>query len=188
MKPDMNISNRTLRFNVVLYVAVLALAFAAVLGGIFTVWPAVSGQGGAPAFHNASQASDADVSSAVYREVMTAAKAEALAFVNLDYRRIDESIDAVSSGATGGFAKEYKASEKGLRTLMKRNRSVVEGEVLSVGVVAISDYTARVLVATNGSVSNTSTKAKKVERNFRLQLDLTKSEGQWLVNDLQFVG
>ncbi|WP_156393502.1 MULTISPECIES: hypothetical protein [unclassified Nocardioides] len=179
---------RTLRVNVALYVAVLLVAFGAVLAGVFLVWPEVQADDGPGAQNVASQPTKEDVPEVVYHDVLTAARAEALAFVNLDYRDISTSTEAVLKGATGGFADQYEASEKGLRTLMKRNRSVMEGEVLSAGVVAASEFTARVLVATNGTVRNKSTGGKKVERNLRLQLDMTKSEGRWLVNDLQFVG
>ncbi len=64
------------------------------------------------------------------------------------------------AGSTGEFAKQYSASEKGLRTLMKRNKSVMEGEVLSAGVVAVSEYTARVLVATNGRCATRAPRAR----------------------------
>lgn len=177
-----------LRRNFALYVGVLVLAFATVLSGVFVVWPAWQDRSDdGIASHKASEPTKEDVPQDVYRDVLSAATAQATAFVNLDYRKIGESIDAVTARATGTFAKQYAASEDGLRQLMKRNHSVMEGTVLSAGVVSVSEYTARVLVATNGTVRNKRTKDKKRARNLRLQLDMTKSDGKWLVNDLQFV-
>lgn len=179
-----------LRTNVALYVGVLVLAFATVLCGVLVVWPEVQDRmdGTASSTHEASEPTKEDISSGTYRDILAAATAHATAFVNLDYRKIDESVDSVTDKSTGAFAKQYAKSGKGLRTLMKRNHSVMVGSVLSAGVVSASDYTARVLVATNGTVRNTSTKNKAVERNLRLQLDLTKTDDRWLVNEVQFVG
>lgn len=178
-----------LRTNVALYAGVLVLAFATVLTGVLVVWPEVQQRvDGIASSHEASEPTKEDIAPGVYRAILAAATGHATAFVNLDYREIDEAITSVEEKSTGAFAKQYGKSEKGLRTLMKRNHSVMEGTVLSAGVVAASDYTARVLVATNGTVRNKSTKNKKVERNLRLQLDLTKTDDQWLVNDVQFVG
>lgn len=178
-----------LRTNVALYVGVLVLAFATVLCGVFFVWPAVQDRvDGTASTHEASEPTKEDISSGTYRDILAAATAHATAFVNLDYRKIDESVDSVTDKSTGAFAKQYAKSGKGLRTLMKRNHSVMVGSVLSTGVVSASDYTARVLVATNGTVRNKSTKNKAVERNLRLQLDLTRTDDRWLVNEVQFVG
>ncbi|KRF17264.1 hypothetical protein ASG90_08145 [Nocardioides sp. Soil797] len=178
-----------LRTNVALYVGVLVLAFATVLGGVLKVWPAVQDRmDGQVSSHEASEPTKEDISAGTYRDILAAATAHATAFVNLDYRKIDESVDSVTDKSTGAFAKQYAKSGKGLRTLMKRNHSVMTGSVLSAGVVSASDYTARVLVATNGTVRNKSTKNKAVERNLRLQLDLTKTDDRWLVNEVQFVG
>lgn len=187
---DTRVSGRNrLRTNVALYLGVLLLAFATVLSGVLVVWPEVHDRfEGTASAHEASKPTKEDISDDTYRDILAAATAHATAFVNLDYRKIDDAITSVTEKSTGAFAKQYAKSEKGLRRLMKRNHSVMTGSVLASGVVSASDYTARVLVATNGTVRNRSTKNKPVERNLRLQLDLTKTKDQWLVNDVQFVG
>ena len=129
-------------------------------------------------------ASGADLHAAV----LEAASAEATAFINVDYRSMDTSIESVQAGATGEFAEQYEKSLDSLRKLMTRNKSVMEGQVLAAGVVNADQDSARVLVATKGTVQNASTAGDKSERNLRLQLDLEYVDGDWLTSDLQFVG
>jgi Mce-associated membrane protein len=129
-------------------------------------------------------ASGADLHAAV----LEAASAEATAFINIDYRDLETSIKAVKDNATGQFAQQYDKSLVSLRKLMARNKSVMEGHVLAAGVVNADQDSARVLVATKGTVQNTSTANAKSERNLRLQIDLEYVDGTWRTSDLQFVG
>ena len=119
--------------------------------------------------------------------VIDAATKMANAFLNLDYEDVDASAEAVLSLATGAFRTQYQQSTEGLEKVAKRAKSVQTGEVVWAGVVAVDDDSATVIVASSGSVSNTTTKQKAVPRSYRLQLDLTLEDGQWLTRDLQFV-
>lgn len=124
----------------------------------------------------------------LHAAVISAATEEVLAFTNVDYQNLDESVDAVTAGATGEFAKQYQESLDSLRRLITTEESVMTGEILSAGVVAADQDNATVLVATKGTVRNTQTKGKETGRNLRLQLELRYVEGEWLTRDLQFVG
>lgn len=119
--------------------------------------------------------------------VIDAATKMSNAFLNLDYQNVDASAEAVLSLATGAFSTQYQQSTEGLEKVAKRAKSVQTGEVVWAGVVAVDDDSATVIVASSGSVSNTTTKQKPVPRSYRLQLDLTLEDGQWLTRDLQFV-
>jgi hypothetical protein len=119
--------------------------------------------------------------------VIDAASKMADAFLNVDYRDLDSSNDAVLSLASGAFRTQYQTSVEGITKVAKRAKSVQTGEVVWAGVVAADEDSATVIVASSGTVSNTSTKQKAVPRNYRLQLDLTFEDGQWLTRDLQFV-
>jgi Mce-associated membrane protein len=124
----------------------------------------------------------------LHAAVMQAASTEATAFINIDYRNMETSFKAVKDNATGRFAQQYDKSLVSLRTLMARNKSVMEGHVLAAGVVNADQDSARVLVATKGTVQNASTAGEKSERNLRLQIDLEYVDGKWRTSDLQFVG
>ena len=119
--------------------------------------------------------------------VIDAATEMANAFLNLDYRDVDSSTEAVLSLASGAFRTQYQQSTDGLEKVAKRAKSVQTGEVVWAGVVAVDEDSATVIVASSGTVSNTTTKQKPVPRSYRLQLDLTLEDGQWLTRDLQFV-
>ncbi|MDT0201428.1 hypothetical protein [Nocardioides sp. AE5] len=129
-----------------------------------------------------------DVDEQVYADVLEAATGVTTAFFNIDYNDLDASLERVAAGATGEFAEQIEASDDGLRSAMTENETVIESKVLAAGVVAISDYTARVLVSVSGVVQNTSTGGNQQAREFRIQVDLANVQGEWLVNDLQFVG
>lgn len=172
---DEPVSRGRTGLNIVLYVLALALACACVFGGVL-VWQ-----------HRSDQ-QQARAEQERYGDVLAAARTEVEAFINIDYRDAQKSIDAVAAGATGDFEKQYGSSTKGVVKLLERERSVMDGEVLWAGVVDIDADSATVLAATTGTVSNVSTKNQKVARYFRLKLDLTKVGDTWRTNNLEFVG
>ncbi|WP_395695394.1 hypothetical protein [Nocardioides sp.] len=158
-----------------LYVLALALACACVFGGVL-VWQ----------HHSDEQQTAAEQER--YGDVLAAARAEVEAFVNIDYRDAQSSIDAVAAGATGDFAKQYDSSTAGVVKLLQREKSVMDGKVTWAGVVDVDADSATVLAATTGTVANVSTKDQKVARLFRLKLDLVKVGDRWLTSNLEFVG
>lgn len=123
-----------------------------------------------------------------YGDVLAAARKEIEAFVNIDYRNAQESIDAVAAGATGGFAKQYDSSAKNVLEILTRARSVMDGTVAWAGVVDTDRDSASVIVATTGTVANASTGNKPVGRQFRIKVDLVLEDGDWLTSNVEFVG
>jgi Mce-associated membrane protein len=162
------------RLNLWLTAAALLLLAVAVVGGVLT-WQA--------------KAQDDRTSSQqeAYGQVMAAARQEAEAFINIRYDDAQRSMDAVAQGATGKFKEQYASSTDGMETVLKQNKSVMQGRVVWTGVVSLDQDSATVLAATTGSVANVSTKSQPVARNFRLQIQLVKVGGRWLTSDLQWV-
>ena len=71
-----------------------------------------------------------------YGDVLAAARDEVEAFINIDYRNAQESIDAVAAGATGEFAEQYDTSHRRTSSSSSSGaKSVMDGEVLWAGVV-----------------------------------------------------
>lgn len=122
-----------------------------------------------------------------YGDVLAAARQEVEAFVNIDYRKAQESIDAVAAGATGEFAEQYDSSAEEVLKILTRAKSVMDGKVLWAGVVDTDHDSASVIVATTGTVANASTDNKPVARQFRLKVDLVLEDGDWLTNNVEFV-
>ena len=121
-------------------------------------------------------------------EVLAAARQEVEAFVNIDYTKAQESIDAVAAGATGDFAKQYDTSTKDVAKTLTRARSVMEGKVLWAGIVDSDKDSASVIVATSGTVANASTANKPVARQLRLKVDLVREGDAWKTSNVEFVG
>jgi len=161
--------------NIVLYVLALLLGCGVVFGGVLVV----------------QEHRDRDrtaVEQERYGDVLASARTEVEAFINIDYQQAQQSIDAVAAGATGDFAKQYDTATSSVIDVLKRNESVMEGQVLWAGVTTLDADSATVIVATTGTVANVSTDNMPVARYFRLKLDLQKVGGAWKTANLEFVG
>ncbi len=160
--------------HVGLYVVALVLGCAVVFGGVLVHQE-----------HQDRQRAEAEQDR--YGAVLSAARKEIEAFVNIDYQNAQDSIDAVTAGATGDFAKQYDTSTKDVVKILTRAKSVMKGEVLWAGVVDADSDSASVIVATTGTVANTSTDNKPVARQFRIKVDLVNEDGDWKANNVEFV-
>lgn len=163
--------------TVVLYLVALLLACACVVGGVFVVRT-----------HEDRAATRAEQER--YGDVVAAASREAEAFINIDYRDPDATFEAVAAGATGDFREQYASVTEDLIQLLTNSESVMTGEVSTAAVSNLDEDSARVIVSTQGSVSNTaiSSEQEASARSFRLALELVKVEDEWLTNNLEFVG
>ena len=117
-----------------------------------------------------------------------------LAFLDVDYRDMRPRVQKVLDLATGAFADEYRSAEANLTAASQEGRVVSTGTVRYAGLSEVTATAARVLVAADSTVSNTAIEAARAggqpvddKRSYRFQLDLTVVDGQWLVNELQFV-
>lgn len=161
--------------NAALYLLAMVMACVCVVGGVMS-------------WQRHQERADERVERERYGDVLTAARAEAEAFVNIDHRSAKESIDRVAEGATGDFAKQYRSESSSVVELVKENESVMTGKILWAGVVDVDQDSATVLVATSGTVANVQTDNRATVRHFRLQLELLRVKDKWLTSDLQFVG
>ena len=123
-----------------------------------------------------------------YGAVLAAADREVTAFVNLRYDRAAESVDAVAAGRDRRVPRPLRRSARKVIRVLQRHRSLMTGRVVWSGVSAVSPERATVIVATTGTVSNTSTDGAARPRDFRFRVSLVHVGGQWLTSDIQFVG
>lgn len=144
--------------------------------------------GGVVVWRTKGERADAAAQQERYGAVLSAADAEATAFVNLRYDRAQRTVRAVARGATGGFRRHYDAASGRVVRVLRRQHSVMEGRVLWSGVVAVGPQRATVLVATTGTVSNRGSHGKPVRRDYRLRLSLVLRDGRWLTTDVRFAG
>jgi Mce-associated membrane protein len=160
--------------NRLLYLALLLVACACVFGGVL-------------AYQARADRSDARTDQERYGDALASARAETEAFINIDYREAQESIDKVAAGATGEFKKQYTESADSVLEVPEQNESVMDGEVTWAGVVSVDQDSATVIAATTGTVANKASQGEPVARNFRVQLTLELVDGEWLTSNLEFV-
>lgn len=108
-------------------------------------------------------------------------------FTTLDYRTFDRDSGRVLDAATGTFKKEFAAQSSELKELVASNKAVSKGTVVKAGLVSHDADSARVLLVVDADVTNTAA-TTAVPRHYRMQVDLSRSGGRWLTDQLQFVG
>ena len=160
--------------NRLLYLVALLLACACIFGGVLVL-------------RERADRADAKADQERYGAVLSSARAETEAFINIDYREAQSSIDKVAAGATGEFAKQYTESTDSVIEVLEQNESVMDGEVKWAGVVSVDGDSATVIAATTGTVANKASQGEPVARNFRVQLTLERVDGEWLTSNLEFV-
>lgn len=121
------------------------------------------------------------------REILDAAGDMVTSFVNFDYRDPDATFEAVLAGSTGTFAEQYRAGTADLKRLGSEAKSTMTAEVEAAGLVSSDDDSATVILATRGQVTNEQTGFEPEARNYRIQVELVLTDGQWLTSDLQYV-
>lgn len=160
--------------------AVLAVVLAALCAWLLVF--AVKGSEAAPGTTPAEGLADQ------YSDITHAARAETLAFLEVDHKRMDELTDRVLDGATGTFKKQYETSLKTLTDSAVKQESISKGSVDEVGLSEVESDAATVFVAAGSKVQNKGTKGKVEDRSWRIKLSMVKEGGRWLVSQLEFVG
>ncbi|MCW2866077.1 MAG: hypothetical protein JWR20_265 [Marmoricola sp.] len=130
---------------------------------------------------------EATVVSARQRAVVAAARDEAAAFLTVDHRSTPVLAQRVLAGATGGFARSFRAGLADLTASVARSQATARPTLRAVGVRELSASEATVFVAADAQVSNRRTGGTEQARYYRLELHLVRQDGRWLTSDLSFV-
>jgi len=167
--------NRTSVVNAVLGVVLVALCAWLV---VFVVSGDKAAPGTTPAESVASE----------YSDITRAARAETMAFLSVDHKKMDELTARVLEGATGTFKKQYESSVKSLKDTAIAQESISKGSVNEIGLSEVDSDAATVFVAAASKVQNKGTKGKVEDRAWRIKLSMVKQDSRWLVSQLEFVG
>lgn len=162
------------RRNSALYGVALLLACVCVAGAVLV-------------YLERGERADARTEQERYGAVLASARSEASALVNIDYRDPQAAIDAITSGATGEFKKQLDEGSGPLTEILEQGQATRAGDVVWAGVVAVDADSARVIVATEGTVMFSATTEEPRAENFRMQLDLELVDGDWLTGTLEFI-
>lgn len=117
---------------------------------------------------------------------VSVAEKQALALLSLSADNVDQRLDDLVAGSTGDFRRELEGIRETFAGVVQKGEVSSDGEVVSSAVRDLSDSAATVLLALSARVTNSETK-KPEERSYRILVDLTKEEDQWLVSGMQFV-
>lgn len=117
---------------------------------------------------------------------IAAASAEVEGLIGISGATSDADLKKLLAGATAAFRADLEEQADRLTQEVAKNKVEASGEVVSAGIVKFDDDRATVIVAAAGSVKNKSTK-KAEPRNYRLSVDLQRTDGKWLVSGLEFV-
>jgi len=161
----------TRALNVVLGLIVVALV---VWLGAFAVHGRVAAPGRTPAEEQSAELTD----------IRQAARAEAVAFMTIDYRRMDATRNRVLAGATGAFKKQFRAA-KALDPGVVRQEVVAKGFVREIGIGTFDRDSATVFISAGSQVRSKETKGKVRELVSRLRFDMTKVGDRWLVSKVE---
>lgn len=150
-----------------------AVAVAAATGSLVAVLA-----GGAVAAVGTHRLSSAESSSGDRTRALSAARQIAVDFFAYDYRHIDADFKRVADESSGGLRSDFVKQSAGVRGLIVQAKAVSTAQVAAAAVVTASANSARVLIALNRTVTNTS--APKGQTNsVDLEMDLIRKGGHW---------
>jgi hypothetical protein len=153
-----------------------ALAVAAATGALVVTVAA-----GALAAIGTHRLSHVETVTAARTQAMAVARQIAVDFFAYDYRHIDADFKRVANESTGSLQTDFVRQSAGVRGLIVQAKAVSTAQVVSVAVVSATSSGARVLLALNRTVTNSS--APKGQTNsVDLQMDLIRRGGHWLAS------
>ena len=123
--------------------------------------------------------------------VLTAARQEAVNLTTISYTSAQRDLDRIINAATGGLRTQFLSQRAQFPSVLARDKSVSQGQVLSAGLISLTHNSqAQVDVATDATVTTTAggSNAQSVVKHYRMVMKLTLVHGHWLVSDVAFAG
>jgi Mce-associated membrane protein len=122
-----------------------------------------------------------------HEAALAAARQTAVNFVSVSASSVDRDLQRIVAGATGEFKDEFVRGQGQVRAAIVENKVESTGTVLRAGLVSGDRRSAVVLVAVDATVKNVKAPDGRPS-HYRIQVDVTRTGGAWLVSRLQFVG
>ena len=122
-----------------------------------------------------------------YVEALQAARSGVVDMTSFDYLTLDDDIEQVRRVSVGDLRDEAVAELDGRRDQITEAQAVVNTEVVGAGVTRADESSATVLLVIQSTQeSNTSEQAQVVR--YRIEVELTKSDGRWLLSGIKGTG
>lgn len=138
---------------------------------------------------NSERHDAAEVAQAETRDgVLLAATSHIETMNTLDYKNVDEGLNAWSEVTTGTLHDRIAGTGKEDRQLLEDQKKVSEGKVVNAAVIDLDDDSATVIAAVEVTVhDDTKPDAEDSIKRNRFAADLVKVEGDWLLETLEQV-
>jgi Mce-associated membrane protein len=121
------------------------------------------------------------------QEALAAAKQTSINFVSVSASSVDRDLQRIVAGATREFKDEFVRGQAQVRAAVVENKVESTGTVLRAGLISGDRKSAVVLVAVDATVKNVKAPDGRAS-HYRIQVDVAREGGKWLVSRLQFVG
>ncbi|PKW17521.1 hypothetical protein [Saccharopolyspora spinosa] len=103
-----------------------------------------------------------------------------------DFNDLDRNFAAVTANSHGQFAEQYKQISASLTELIRLNRAVSQGSVLSAGIVESDQDRAVVALFVDQQITNVNSPQPRIDRN-RMQMTLVHVDEHWLIDDIELL-
>lgn len=121
------------------------------------------------------------------QQALAAAKQACVDFVSVSAASVDRDLQRILAGTTGDFRDEFSRGQSQVRAAVVENNVQSQGTVLRAALLSGDRRRATVLVAIDATVRNTNAPDGR-QSHYRIQVELVRTDGRWLVSRLQFVG
>lgn len=150
-------------------VPVLAVLLVLLLGGVAYLW--------------FTRPSTSSVKTADYVGVLEAARSEVVDLTSFDYQTLDDDIAQARKITVGDLQKESVDQLTNNRKQLTDQQAVVNTQVVGAGVTRADDSNGTVLLVIQ-STQRTKAAAQPTIVRYRIQANLTKVDGRWLLSGI----
>jgi hypothetical protein len=154
-------------------VPTLAVLLVLLLGGIAFLW--------------LTRPETSAVRTGDYVEALQAARSGVVDLTSFDYLTLDDDIEQVRRVATGDLRDEAAAELDGRRDVITQAEAVVNTEVVGAGVTRADQSSATVLLVIQSTQESNASDQAQVVR-YRIEVELEKSDGRWLLSGIKGTG
>jgi Mce-associated membrane protein len=123
------------------------------------------------------------VSTADYVEVLQAARSEVVDLTSFDYQTIDDDIAQAKKISVGDLRSESVAQLQNSRQQLTDQQAVVSTQVVGAAVTKATSSSGTVLLVIESTQKTKASTQQQVVR-YRIQADLTKTGGRWLLSGI----
>lgn len=120
------------------------------------------------------------------RTALDAARTYASDLSTYDFNSLDRNFAAVTANSHGQFAEQYEEISTSLTELIRQNRAVSKGSVLSAGIAEADQQRAVVTLFVDQEITNVNNPQPRIDRN-RMQMTLLRVEERWLIEDIKLL-